>query len=73
MDDADLTAEREERQAELARKYRRPAPALAATGACLFCGDELGDGLRFCDAHCRDDWQRRERSRSISGRPVADD
>ena len=41
MDDADLTAEREERMAELARRYARREPALAATGLCLNCEELL--------------------------------
>lgn len=73
MDDADLTAEREERHAELLRKYRKPDPALLPTGACLNCGEPLHDDVRFCDAHCRDDHAKRERMTRIAGaRPVDD-
>lgn len=28
------------------------------TGVCLNCGEPLKPGLRWCDADCRDDWQR---------------
>ena len=27
-------------------------------GECHYCGEPLNDGRRFCDADCRDDWQR---------------
>lgn len=29
-----------------------------AKGRCLFCSTPLKSGLRWCDAHCRDDWQK---------------
>jgi hypothetical protein len=31
-----------------------------ACGACYYCGALLKDGRRWCDAHCRDDWQREQ-------------
>lgn len=45
---------------------RRDEPQAVAIGECLFCGepfDEAQDrpgqpGRRWCDAACRDDWQR---------------
>lgn len=40
-------------QAEQKRK-----PKVQATGKCLYCGEELAEGLRWCDADCRDDWQK---------------
>jgi len=67
MDDADLTAEREERHAELVRRFRRPAQTMVPTGLCLNCDELVGDGQLFCDAPCRDDWQRRERIRKLKG------
>jgi hypothetical protein len=27
------------------------------TGACLWCGEPLPDGRRWCSPECRDDWQ----------------
>lgn len=32
-----------------------------ATGKCLNCDEELTEGKRFCNAGCRDDWQRMQR------------
>ena len=29
-----------------------------ATGECLFCSEELPEGRRWCDADCRDGWQK---------------
>lgn len=30
----------------------------AATGVCLWCGEPLTEGRRWCSAECRDDWER---------------
>lgn len=35
---------------------------------CLFCHEELEDGERFCDSDCRDDWQKEQNIKRISGR-----
>lgn len=29
-----------------------------AVGVCLNCGEPLRQGVRWCDAGCRDDWAR---------------
>jgi hypothetical protein len=33
---------------------RRRAEGPQATGRCLYCGEELTTGRRWCDADCRD-------------------
>lgn len=33
-------------------------PTIASKGVCLYCGEPLSDGKRWCDALCRDEWQR---------------
>jgi len=35
-------------------------PEVEAVGTCLCCGDELPEGRRWCDADCRDLWQKLE-------------
>ena len=57
-DDVDLASEREERyRAEALAAWREEGPK--ATGFCLCCGEPLlEDGRRFCDAFCRDGWER---------------
>ncbi|MCX8016388.1 MAG: hypothetical protein N2690_00595 [Rhodocyclaceae bacterium] len=58
MDEADIAAERIEREmASLLalRRHTGPAP----TGACLWCGEPLAHPLRWCDEACRHDWERR--------------
>lgn len=34
----------------------------AACGACHFCGEEVHGEARFCDADCRDDYEREQRA-----------
>jgi len=45
------------REAALARREPEGPPSC---GACYYCGAPLKDGRRFCDAYCRDDWQREQ-------------
>lgn len=33
-----------------------------ATGSCLACGAKVPKGRRWCDADCRDDWERGARA-----------
>ena len=55
-DFADLGADREEKDRALALMVRKPEGP-AAIGVCLCCGSPLPEGLRWCDAECRDLWQ----------------
>jgi hypothetical protein len=34
------------------------APEAEAIGECLYCSEELPEGRRWCDADCRDGWQK---------------
>jgi RNA polymerase-binding transcription factor DksA len=34
------------------------------TGACLSCGSPVDAGRRWCDAGCRDDWERDRATRT---------
>lgn len=62
-DEVDITAERLER--EMALMLRRRAEAgPEPTGHCLWCGARLRRPLRWCDAECRDDWERDRARRS---------
>lgn len=54
----------EERDRELALAIRRPVGP-DAVGCCRNCCEPLPAGLRWCDADCRDDWER-----SRKGRPA---
>ena len=37
---------------------RKATPEAKATGKCLNCGYHVPPGHRWCDADCREDWQR---------------
>lgn len=67
-DTADLAAEREQldtaRAIEAARR-RSPAAPIPC-GRCYNCDEPLAEGLTFCDADCRDDWQLRKRMQEMS-------
>lgn len=59
----DAACEREEKDRERALECARQlCIALPATGSCYNCGEPMADGLRFCDVHCRDDWQKRNQA-----------
>lgn len=65
-DEADMTQEREEREAELRRKYSTPQVRDAEPcGKCLNCGEEFPEGSekRWCDEHCAIDWTKRQQRR----------
>ena len=60
-DIADLASEREELIRAAALAERKPEGP-KATGHCLECGHPFAvhkDGRRWCNAECRDDWERR--------------
>lgn len=53
-DIANLYAEMAIQSATRIRKYEPPKEG----GKCLWCGEELPSERRFCDADCRDDYQK---------------
>ena len=59
----DIASENEERYTEKARQFRKPEGP-KATGKCLWCGEVLGDGRRWCTAECRDRWSRLNTTRA---------
>ncbi len=71
-DDFDRAAEHEQlqRTLSLAQTLTRPAGPLA-TGRCLFCETTVAEGLRWCDADCRDGWQK-ERDARARNRPIVE-
>ena len=69
MDDADRAADREDiaREAAVAA-IRRRIEAMPSLGYCYYCGEALRAGKRFCDADCRDDYDRQEKFKARTGR-----
>lgn len=57
MDDADRAQIEIERWQEMIRRPRLPR-APEPTGECLWCGEAVQPGRRWCDADCRDEWER---------------
>ena len=59
-DDIDRAQERDlqwKADCEIERRYQAAKNNLPATGDCLYCGEPVAQGRRFCDAVCRDMWQ----------------
>ena len=47
---------------------RSQNPRLPYTGQCYNCDAPMPDGRNFCDADCRDDWQKRRAAQQRSGK-----
>lgn len=62
-DHADLALEiveaRNARALEVHASRQETGPVY--TGYCLECGEDLDNPRRWCDAECRDQWERRQR------------
>lgn len=56
----DRASEVEELERRAALSRRQPNGP-AATGHCLNCETPMPDGRRWCDADCRDDWEKERR------------
>jgi len=60
MDVFDQATVQEEKAREMALKLARDKqPQLTSCGVCHNCAEPVNSGLLFCDANCRDDWQKR--------------
>ncbi|HWO99754.1 MAG TPA: hypothetical protein VNL74_03920 [Methylococcus sp.] len=59
MDLADRAQQVEEWDREIrVANLRANPPEAEPVGVCLYCGATLPEGRRWCDADCRDDWER---------------
>lgn len=67
MDEADIAQARMEQEEEWRRRYSRQSPSLPRTGYCHWCGEAVRGDRLFCDADCRDDWERERRMRRANG------
>jgi len=59
-DEVDRANETAQMFLDMALRQRKP-PAPEPTGYCLNCDEPIQAG-RWCDANCRDDWEKRERA-----------
>ena len=66
MDFCDVAEELMEFGLQRAIAQSRQAAGPPGTGRCLYCDEPLPGGQRrWCDAGCRDDWERAERARKF--------
>ena len=61
-DEVDVTQERIEREIEIMRRaIAVMSEEVKPIGECLWCGEILDNGRRWCNAECRDSWELRRR------------
>lgn len=56
-----------EREMRVAAIRANAKPQATATGRCLFCDEILDDERRWCDADCRDGWEKEAAARRRHG------
>ena len=61
MDELDMAQDAIDGEVTKRIAAARRQESIPATGFCLNCGEALKEGLRWCDADCRDDWSRQRR------------
>lgn len=60
MDEMERTQTRIDLEMERSiQSVRRRKSTAIETGACLFCGETVKPGVRWCSLECRDDWEMR--------------
>lgn len=67
-DDIDIAQENQQRLHDARINQARSRAGqleVKATGYCLNCDEPLASGLRFCDADCRDDYQKMNKMRGV--------
>lgn len=70
MENGDLAAALVDTLNEAAVRNIRQAArksALPYTKHCYYCDDDVAQPLVFCDANCRDDWEKEQRLRRNAG------
>lgn len=58
----DIATQLEEKQREVSLRYRKPQ--LTACGKCYNCEEPLPETILFCDADCRDDFEKRQKAKN---------
>jgi hypothetical protein len=67
-DPFDVATRTEETERERAIAAARQPIHVLATGACLYCEEPVEEGVRFCDATCRDGFDKTAAQRKRLGR-----
>lgn len=60
-DEIDRTQERLELEEQIKRQYQPVNVEIKGTGRCLNCGEPISTDVRWCDSHCRDDFEHRNK------------
>ncbi len=69
MDVCDEAANIEALQLREALRIQKNAnTSLIATGYCLYCGEPVKNGIRFCCKECRDDFEEEQKIKQRQGR-----
>ena len=66
-DIVDLAQEDMERDEPLRLAASRKPAGPVPNGHCHYCDESVLDGMPFCDANCRDAWQREQQQRQRNG------
>jgi hypothetical protein len=66
-DEADKANDHMERELAIRIKAARAVKTPETTGSCFFCGEDVGQGVRFCSKDCADDWERENEIRRKQG------
>ena len=64
MDTIDRAQKELEAYAELVKRPDPNRKDAECTGFCLYCGERLPKGKRWCDADCHTDWEKEQRVRN---------
>lgn len=68
MDDADISEERYEKEIVGLIYKSSHGFQLEPTGQCHWCSESVAPGHKFCDADCRDAWDKDFKQRRASGK-----
>lgn len=60
-DSADVAAKLQAEEIQHSLQRRRDNDGLLYNGRCYNCEEQVESPLRFCDADCREDWEKRNR------------
>jgi hypothetical protein len=66
-DEVDRANDQAQQMLDLQLKARKSV--IAPKGACHYCDEPLHDGL-FCNADCRDDFEKEQRAKERNGNPT---
>lgn len=67
MDDIERAQEQEQKDRDSSLSAARNRPALPAIGQCYYCEASAPPGACFCDAACREDYERQKAAERRNG------